>query len=57
MTSAAERPVSPGASFTSHSTPHDTHQTDPLKQATGVYVTVHGHFYQPPRENPYLDAI
>jgi len=23
----------------------------------GVYVTVHGHFYQPPRENPYLDAI
>jgi len=25
--------------------------------ATGIYVTVHGHFYQPPRENPYLDAI
>ena len=25
--------------------------------AQGVYVTVHGHFYQPPRENPYLDAI
>jgi alpha-amylase/alpha-mannosidase (GH57 family) len=23
----------------------------------GVFVTVHGHFYQPPRENPYLDAI
>lgn len=23
----------------------------------GVYVTVHGHFYQPPRENPYLNAI
>jgi alpha-amylase/alpha-mannosidase (GH57 family) len=23
----------------------------------GVYVTLHGHFYQPPRENPYLDAI
>jgi len=22
-----------------------------------LYVTVHGHFYQPPRENPYLDAI
>ncbi len=31
--------------------------SDPLKTATGVYVTVHGHFYQPPRENPYLDAI
>ncbi|HEY9698167.1 MAG TPA: DUF3536 domain-containing protein [Trichocoleus sp.] len=30
---------------------------DPLKTATGVYVTVHGHFYQPPRENPYLNAI
>ncbi len=22
-----------------------------------TYVTLHGHFYQPPRENPYLDAI
>ena len=30
---------------------------DPLKTAIGVYITVHGHFYQPPRENPYLDAI
>lgn len=30
---------------------------DPLQTARGVYVTVHGHFYQPPRENPYLDAI
>ena len=30
---------------------------DPLKTATGVYITVHGHFYQPPRENPYLDTI
>ena len=29
----------------------------PHQTATGVYVTVHGHFYQPPRENPYLDAI
>jgi alpha-amylase/alpha-mannosidase (GH57 family) len=23
----------------------------------GVFICVHGHFYQPPRENPYLDAI
>lgn len=30
---------------------------DPLQTAQGVYITVHGHFYQPPRENPYLDAI
>lgn len=30
---------------------------NPLKQAKGVYVTIHGHFYQPPRENPYLDQI
>jgi alpha-amylase/alpha-mannosidase (GH57 family) len=28
-----------------------------LEKATGIYVTVHGHFYQPPRENPYLDTI
>ncbi|MBW4692777.1 MAG: DUF3536 domain-containing protein [Lyngbya sp. HA4199-MV5] len=36
---------------------HDRPHADPLKTAQGVYVTVHGHFYQPPRENPYLDAI
>lgn len=28
-----------------------------LHTAQGTYVAVHGHFYQPPRENPYLDAI
>ncbi len=32
-------------------------QAESLHTAKGVYVTVHGHFYQPPRENPYLNAI
>ena len=31
--------------------------SDPIQTAMGVYVTVHGHFYQPPRENPYLNTI
>ncbi|NEO26660.1 MAG: DUF3536 domain-containing protein [Kamptonema sp. SIO4C4] len=44
--------------------PQDTLETQvetmpeiPQVQATGVCITVHGHFYQPPRENPYLDTI
>ncbi|AKG21090.1 DUF3536 domain-containing protein [Calothrix sp. 336/3] len=55
MTSAADLPASTGTSWTSSENIH--HSSDPAKTATGVYVTVHGHFYQPPRENPYLDAI
>jgi alpha-amylase/alpha-mannosidase (GH57 family) len=34
-----------------------TEEIDPLETANGIYITIHGHFYQPPRENPYLDAI
>lgn len=42
-----------------------THLTDSSRKsvdsapslAQGIYVTVHGHFYQPPRENPYLNTI
>ncbi|MFN5514569.1 MAG: DUF3536 domain-containing protein [Cyanobacteriota bacterium] len=29
----------------------------PAPLATQVYVTIHGHFYQPPRENPYLERV
>ena len=30
---------------------------DSVQQAQGVYITIHGHYYQPPRENPYLNVI
>ncbi|MEH2410573.1 DUF3536 domain-containing protein [Nostoc sp.] len=57
MTSADQMPASSGSTLILHSDPNNTKETDPLRKANGVYVTVHGHFYQPPRENPYLDAI
>jgi alpha-amylase/alpha-mannosidase (GH57 family) len=57
MTSAAELPASSGSTFKFHQDVKHTPDSDPLRTAKGVYVTVHGHFYQPPRENPYLDAI
>ncbi len=40
-----------------HLDPHQFNTPDPLHTATGVYIVIHGHFYQPPRENPYLNAV
>ncbi len=59
MTSAAELPASQVAAMNTIAAFKDDAgiANDPIRTATGVYVTVHGHFYQPPRENPYLDTI
>jgi alpha-amylase/alpha-mannosidase (GH57 family) len=56
MTSAANLPATE-SNFPLNQDAKDKVSLNPLQTATGVYVTVHGHFYQPPRENPYLDAI
>jgi len=68
MTYSPDTPRSHESFGTNHAErPHDPHSRvtstaiapalDPIQTANGVYVVVHGHFYQPPRENPYLDAI
>jgi alpha-amylase/alpha-mannosidase (GH57 family) len=57
MTSTAEIPRSSSLVLPLDKEAKSSPEHDPLKTAQGVYVTVHGHFYQPPRENPYLDAI
>ncbi|MBW4545492.1 MAG: DUF3536 domain-containing protein [Symplocastrum torsivum CPER-KK1] len=59
MTSAADLPASQAVAMDAliKFTDDTGIAPDSLQTATGVYVTVHGHFYQPPRENPYLDTI
>jgi alpha-amylase/alpha-mannosidase (GH57 family) len=54
---AAEIAAAPAVSSAASGERSPSVHPDPLQVATGVYVTVHGHFYQPPRENPYLNAI
>jgi len=42
---------SPSTDTAARSTPQSP------ETAPRTFITVHGHFYQPPRENPYLDSI
>jgi len=58
MKGVGEATVQPGWPQSSAQAAEKAHlETGPLHQAIGVYIVVHGHFYQPPRENPYLEAI
>lgn len=57
MTSVVEKSANAETILNEEKNLANAYQPDPLNTAAGVYVTVHGHFYQPPRENPYLDAI
>ena len=34
-----------------------TDKKNEIKDKDKKYLTIHGHFYQPPRENPWLEAI
>jgi alpha-amylase/alpha-mannosidase (GH57 family) len=54
--------INPGVNTALHPAPfrledRATSDINPIQTAIGVYVAVHGHFYQPPRENPYLNAV
>ena len=41
----------------SQTSPKDANPTTLSATATQRYVCVHGHFYQPPRENPWLETV
>ena len=28
-----------------------------MEEKKDIFLTIHGHFYQPPRENPWLEAV
>jgi alpha-amylase/alpha-mannosidase (GH57 family) len=41
----------------SRSSPKDAKPISSSAAPTQRYVCVHGHFYQPPRENPWLETV